>query len=114
MDITNKKLEAIKVTGGNGGLLLQLPDHTTHRLQPLNVAVFKPFQTWFILQQLAEDCWEGPVKIWSSMIANTLLPEAYSKAETWNNVAHGFKVAGICSTDSQNTIMWLAKILILN
>lgn len=37
--------------------------------------------------------------MWRSVIANTLLPEAYSKAETWNNVAHGFKVAGICSMD---------------
>nr|CAH7743446.1 unnamed protein product [Callosobruchus chinensis] len=38
----SKNIEAIELARNNGVIMLQLPGHTTNRLQPLDVAVFRP------------------------------------------------------------------------
>ncbi|CAH2000933.1 unnamed protein product [Acanthoscelides obtectus] len=43
----SRNLAAIEMARENGVIILQLPGHTTHRLQPLDVAVFKPFQVYY-------------------------------------------------------------------
>ena len=40
-------MEVIKLAQDNDVHLLCLPSHTTHILQPLDIAVFKPFKTYF-------------------------------------------------------------------
>ncbi|KAG5887018.1 hypothetical protein JTB14_008374 [Gonioctena quinquepunctata] len=40
--IHSKNLETLKLARYNGIILLQLPDHTTHRLQPLDVGKISP------------------------------------------------------------------------
>ena len=42
----SKNLQAILLVRQSGVILLHLPSHTTHRLQPLDVAVFKPLETF--------------------------------------------------------------------
>jgi len=43
----SKNLPALNFCRDNRTLLLQLPSHTTHQLQPLDVAFFKPLQNYF-------------------------------------------------------------------
>ena len=40
-----KNLSVIDLASSNGVIMLSLPPHTTHRLQPLDVGFFKPLQT---------------------------------------------------------------------
>ena len=94
----SKNLEAIKLARENGVLLLQLPGHTTHRLQPLDVAVFKPFQTFYdgaICKWLRNHPGE---KVTQFAVAQ-LLAEAYTKCATLSNAASGFRATGIWPTD---------------
>ena len=42
-----KSLQALELAQANGIILLQLPGHTTHRLQPLDIGVFGPMQTFY-------------------------------------------------------------------
>ena len=42
-----KNFEAITLARSHGVLLQQLPGHTTHRLQPFDVSIFKPLQTYY-------------------------------------------------------------------
>ncbi|KAJ3652586.1 hypothetical protein Zmor_018538 [Zophobas morio] len=46
-----KNLEALQFAKENYIHLLQLPGHTTHRLQPLDVAFFKPLQNYYVQAQ---------------------------------------------------------------
>lgn len=47
----SKNLDACDNVRENGIILMQLPGHTTHRLQPLDVSFFLPLQTYFIQGQ---------------------------------------------------------------
>lgn len=42
-----KNLEALELAKHNGVIFLQLAGHTTHRLQPLDVWVFRPLQKYY-------------------------------------------------------------------
>jgi hypothetical protein len=43
----SKNLAAIELARANGVIILQLPGHTTHRLQPLDVSIFGPLETYY-------------------------------------------------------------------
>lgn len=43
----SKNLDALELARVNGVILLQLPGHTTHRLQPLDVGIFGPMQIYY-------------------------------------------------------------------
>jgi len=43
----SKNVEALGVASDNGVILLQLPVHTIHRLQPLDVAIFGPMESYY-------------------------------------------------------------------
>lgn len=89
----SKNLEAITLARTHGVILLQLPGHTTHRLQPLDVAVFKPLQTYYdevLCKWLRSH--EPPV---TQFEVSSLLSEAYSRAATLSNAMNGFKATGI-------------------
>jgi hypothetical protein len=94
----SKNLEAIKIARENGVLLLQLPGHTTHRLQSLDFAIYKPFQTFY----------DGTVSKWlkskpgenvTQFVVTTLLDETKSKAATLSNAENGFKATGFWPVD---------------
>lgn len=50
----SKNLEALDFARQHHIHLLQLPGHTTHRLQPLDVGFFKPLQNYYVQEQ---DAW---------------------------------------------------------
>lgn len=94
----SKNLEAIELARNNGVIILQLPGHTTHRLQPLDVAVFKPLELYYTE---ANEKWlrSNPGLTVSQYQVAQLLGEAYARAAVVANAMNGFKKTGIWPVD---------------
>ncbi|XP_046684926.1 MFS-type transporter clz9-like [Homalodisca vitripennis] len=90
----SKNLEAVEFAREHGIILLQLPGHTTHRLQPLDVAIFRPMQTYFIQGQESFLRQYKGEKIQQTQIPQ-LLKEAYGRAATVGNAVSAFQHSGI-------------------
>ncbi|CAH1966953.1 unnamed protein product [Acanthoscelides obtectus] len=78
----------------NGIILLQLPGHTTYRLQPLDVGVFKSVESSYM--QVMANWFRTNVdqKVTQFEVA-TLLTEAYTNSATTHNAAIGFRASGV-------------------
>jgi hypothetical protein len=91
-------LEVVKVTRGAKLDLVSLPSHTSHALQPLDVAVFKPFKTYFreywnywTSRNIGQKATKETLAHWVSL--------ALRKALNENNITKGFKKTGIYPLD---------------
>ena len=76
-----KNLEALQFAKENNIHLLQLPGHTIHRLQSLDVAFFKPLQNYYLQ---AQESWmransETPISVYN---VAALIGKAYGRAAT--------------------------------
>lgn len=91
-------LEAVDLAKSNGIVLLTLPPHTSHRLQPLDVAVFGPFKTCF---NHAMDGFlrSNPGRTVTIYEVAILVCSAQLKAMTPTNAIAGFRSTGICPYD---------------
>ncbi|XP_076545758.1 uncharacterized protein LOC143305563 [Osmia lignaria lignaria] len=90
----SKNLDACIFARDNGIVLLQLPGHTTRRLQPLDVAFFGPLQKYFTqAQETFLRQYKGD-KISQTQISK-LLNEAYGRAATVAIAESGFRASGI-------------------
>lgn len=90
-----KNLKGITLARDNGVVMLCLPPHTTHRLQPLDVSFFKPLSVFY---NQAGDTWlrKNPdCNITQGRVAE-ILGESYGKAATVQNAINGFAKTGIC------------------
>ena len=87
-------LKAVEKAKSNGIVLLTLPPHTSHRLQPLDVTVYGPFKTFY---SRALDGWmrDNPGKTVSIYQIPGLVNEAFLTAVTPRNITSGFKSTGI-------------------
>lgn len=95
----SKNLEAMEIARDAGIIMLQLPGHTTHRLQPLDRSFFKPFKGYFT-QAVEKWLRTNPgLKVTQYQISQ-LVTEAYGKAATIENSSHGFKCSGVWPVDS--------------
>lgn len=94
----SKNLEAIELARNNGVIMLQLPGHTTHRLQPLDVAVFKPLELYYTE---ANEKWLRchPGLTVSQYQVAQLLGDAYARAAVMANAMSGFRKSGIWPVD---------------
>lgn len=90
----SKNLEALTLAKTNGIIMLQLPGHTTHRLQPLDVSFFKPMSSYYIQ---ATENWlrTNPGRQVTQYQVASLFTKAYQRAAVIGNIANGFKAAGI-------------------
>ncbi|KAJ8964063.1 hypothetical protein NQ314_005146 [Rhamnusium bicolor] len=90
----SKNLEALFFARDNGIIMLQLPSHTTHRMQPLDVAFFRPLGLYYIQAQetFLRQHIGKPVTQYDVV---TLLAEAYGRAATVGTAENAFKAAGI-------------------
>ncbi|KAJ8894170.1 hypothetical protein PR048_006780 [Dryococelus australis] len=79
----SKNVEALELARANRILTLQLPAHTTHRLQPLDRSFFKPLETYYT----------------QSYQVTQLVAEAYSRAATIQNAINGYRGCGIWPVD---------------
>jgi hypothetical protein len=94
----SKNLEALEIARDAGVVMLQLPGHTTHRLQPLDRSFFKPFKGYF---NQAVEKWlrtNTGLSVTQYHISQ-LVTEAFGKAATVENSAHGFKCSGVWPVD---------------
>ncbi|XP_036001785.1 jerky protein homolog-like [Fundulus heteroclitus] len=87
-------LKAIEMSKSNGIVLLTLPPHTSHRMQPLDVTVYGPFKTQY---SRALDGWmrSNPGKTVSIYQTAGLVNEAFMSAVTPRNITSGFRSTGI-------------------
>jgi DDE superfamily endonuclease len=90
----SRNLEAVTLAQENGIIMLQLPSHTTHRLQPLDVGLFKPMQTYFdeaVRLFHVKNPWAAVTKYQICSLVNF----AYGKAATLETAANCFRGTGI-------------------
>ena len=76
-------------------VLLTIPLHTSHCLQPLDSAIYGPFKSYY---NRAIDCWmcnncRKTLKIYD---VPALVNQAYLSAMTPSNIISGFTSTGIC------------------
>lgn len=94
----SKNLDALNYAREHNIHLLQLPGHTTHRLQPLDVAFFKPLQSYYVQ---AQEKWlrANVGKTISQYHVAALFSEAYGRAATVEIAASAFRGSGIWPVD---------------
>lgn len=91
-------LEAVTLAKNNGIILVTLPPHTSHKLQPLDRSVFGPYKQYY---NSACDEWllnhpGQPITIYN---VAELAGKAFPLAFTPKNILSGFRVSGIWPLD---------------
>ncbi|ESO11506.1 hypothetical protein HELRODRAFT_71733 [Helobdella robusta] len=84
---------ALDVAKSHGIIMLSFPPHCSHKLQPLDRAVFGPLKKYY---NTACDNWmvsnPRPLTIYDIV---PIVREAYTKAFAKSNIESGFRIAGI-------------------
>lgn len=87
-------VKMLEFANDNDIILLSMPSHTSHYLQPLDVAVFKSLKTYFY-----ESCrlWmkQHPGRRLTRQQFGFLLNQAWGKSATNGNAISGFRAAGV-------------------
>jgi hypothetical protein len=93
-----KNLQAVNLARENGVILLSLPAHTTHCLQPLDVGFLKPHSVYF---NQPCDKWmrQHPMRTITPFQTSELLGEAYGRAASVANAVSGFARIGVWPVD---------------
>ena len=89
-----KNLAAIQLVRDAGVVMVSLPPHTTHKLQPLDVAFFGPLGTYY------DEATRKWMKQHVGRLAMTwqvaeLLGDSYGRAATVQNAVSGFRRTGL-------------------
>lgn len=90
----SKNLDALYLAKANGIIMLQLPGHTTNRIQPLDVSFFKPLSTYYI-QSTEKWLRSNPGRQVTQYQVAKLFGEAYERAAMIGNIVNGFKASGV-------------------
>lgn len=93
----------------HGIILLILPPHTTHRLQPLDVGLFQPLSTnysWELDRMMNESA--GHVSMSKSFFW-PMFKRAWDKAFTEDNIQSAFRKSGIWPTDGSHIIKTITR-----
>lgn len=91
-------IEAIDICKENGVTILTIPPHCTNKLQPLDVGILKPFQTYY---SAAIDSWmmSHPGQAFTIYNVASCVGAAYPRAMSPVNIASSFKKTGIFPFD---------------
>ncbi|XP_065673859.1 uncharacterized protein LOC136090813 [Hydra vulgaris] len=89
-----KNLNAILKASKSGVIMLSLPPHTTHRMQPLDISVFKPLQTYFE-QEVKKWLRLNPGRGITKFQVCNLMGLAFPKVASMCNAISGFGTPGI-------------------
>ena len=86
----------MKYAKENGIILLTIPPHTSHKLQPLDRTVYGLLKRYF---NVAAQDWmtNHPAQRTTIYQISELIGIAYPKAMTPTNIINGFKITGIYS-----------------
>lgn len=98
--VSHRSLEVLKFCRANGIHMLSFPPHTSHRLQPLDVSVFRPFK--LSANQLCED-WvtEHPGRVMQIYDLPPIFDRALKYGATEINIQSGFRATGLVPYDRQ-------------
>lgn len=99
--VSHRTYDVLKFCRENGIHLLSFPPHTFHRLQPLDVSVFGPFQS-SKNTQLADWMKSTPGRTMSIHDMAPIFNRALENAATERNIKAGFRAAGIYPLDRQH------------
>ncbi|XP_068907656.1 uncharacterized protein [Tenebrio molitor] len=91
---SHKSVEAIEYCREHGIVLLCLPPHCTHKMQPLDVAVFSPLMSAYN-EEVRLWMKNNPGKIVTLYNVSYLFGKAYRFSATMNNALSGFEKTGI-------------------
>ena len=94
-----QNLKALEMARNAGVVMLSLPSHTTHRMQPLDVAFFRPLSTYYGQEA---DKWmrHNPGRPLTQYQVCSLFGKAYQRAASLETAANGFRNTGIWPVDS--------------
>jgi len=87
-------VQTIEEANNLGIDLLTLPAHTTHRLQPVDVSVFGPFNNYFRSGRIVWMAKNPRVEVKMFELAE-LVSKAFKRALTPSNIKAGFRRTGI-------------------
>ncbi|XP_072377758.1 uncharacterized protein [Diabrotica undecimpunctata] len=87
-------LEAVNYARDNGIVFLTIPPHTSHKLQPLDRAVFGKLNTYYS-QAASNFMLKFPGRTITIYDIAELLGDAFPRAMVPSNIIRGFKVSGI-------------------
>nr|XP_047135512.1 MFS-type transporter clz9-like [Hydra vulgaris] len=93
-----KYLSVIKKARHSNVLILSLPSHCTHKLQPLDVSFFKSLKIFYD-QEVSTWLRRHPGRPVTELEVGELFGKAYGKAATVQNCQSGFKKCGIYPFD---------------
>ncbi|GBM59104.1 hypothetical protein AVEN_20123-1 [Araneus ventricosus] len=87
-------IESLNYAKENGIILLTIPPHTSHNLQPLDCTVYGPLKRYF---NVAAQDWmtNHPAERITIYQIAELIGIAYPKAMVPNNIINGFKITGM-------------------
>lgn len=90
----SKNLEAIQLARDNGIIMLSFPGHTTHRLQPLDVAFFKSLKSSYNIEieNHLRATQGSPV---GAHQVSRLVGRSFVKAATMETALNGFRKTGL-------------------
>ena len=97
---SHKSLEAVELARDNGVIMVTLPPHCTHRMQPLDRTFFKSLKMTY---NAACDDWMRchPGRRISFFEMAELFHRAYAKSATHEKAVHGFECTGLWPYNSQ-------------
>lgn len=93
-----QSLAAIEVARRHGIIMLSLPSHCTHRMQPLDVAFFKPLNTYFG-SAIGTKLRENPGRRLTTEHIASLVGMAFPRAATMETAINGFRATGLWPVD---------------
>ena len=87
-------LRALSRAREAGVIMLSLPPHTSHRMQPLDLTFFKPLKLYYY-QSIDQWMRANPGRAVTMFQISRLFGLAYGKAANVNNAVSGFRKSGI-------------------
>jgi hypothetical protein len=90
---THETLEVLEFCFANNIILCRLPSHTSHKLQPCDIAVFAPLKAAY--REQAERLERGGVNTIGKEHFTSLYSPAREKAFTPKNIIAGFAASGL-------------------
>jgi hypothetical protein len=104
---THETLEVLEFCLGNNIILCRLPSHTSHKLQPCDVAVFAPLKAAY--RDEVERLERGGVNAIGKEHFTSLYSRARSKAFTQRNIRSGFSACGLFPFNPDRVLQSMPK-----
>lgn len=96
---SHKGIDCLSYAKENGIVILCLPPHCTHRMQPLDVCFYGPLKTYFN-QEITKWLKAHPGRVVTHLQIGGLFNKAYGKTATVENACQGFKSTGLWPVDA--------------